>query len=295
MTPVFFVLTGGLSILSLMKAEVSKSHMVLIFEEMQRNYLGYAAMFACISAGFLCLRNISKNDVGPEYWAASFICNCMGFLFWAGIFSVSKRVYYIIGELFHISGFFLLVVGAYKFTGKKFRSWAMISTFIWFVFWLISVVLFNKYTSISLFSLKVLRAILVIFAGLTLLIDGKNKETIGINVAGISLIIWGVYIVVFIFINIDSYLYYGFLIGLHILAAFGMAAIIIDKIRIRAEKDETLIQNLEGILPICAYCKKIRDDNNQWHSIEEYIEDRSDAEFSHGICPECFSKYKPDK
>ena len=47
------------------------------------------------------------------------------------------------------------------------------------------------------------------------------------------------------------------------------------------------IEKLEGILPICCYCKKIRDDKNDWHSIESYISNRSTVEFSHGICPKC--------
>jgi|SRR5580658_10278242 PAS domain S-box-containing protein len=47
------------------------------------------------------------------------------------------------------------------------------------------------------------------------------------------------------------------------------------------------VKRLEGILPTCAYCKRIRDDRGQWQQFELYIRDRSDAEFSHGICPEC--------
>jgi sigma-B regulation protein RsbU (phosphoserine phosphatase) len=48
---------------------------------------------------------------------------------------------------------------------------------------------------------------------------------------------------------------------------------------------------LEGLLPICAYCKRIRNDQNQWSSLEGYIERRSKAEFSHGICPDCYAKH----
>jgi sigma-B regulation protein RsbU (phosphoserine phosphatase) len=52
---------------------------------------------------------------------------------------------------------------------------------------------------------------------------------------------------------------------------------------------------LEGLLPICAYCKQIRDDKNNWQPIEGYISKRSDATFSHGYCPDCIEKYvKPD-
>lgn len=54
------------------------------------------------------------------------------------------------------------------------------------------------------------------------------------------------------------------------------------------------VKTLSGLLPICANCKKIRDDNGYWQQVEVYIRDRSDAEFSHGICPDCMQKLYPD-
>jgi len=54
------------------------------------------------------------------------------------------------------------------------------------------------------------------------------------------------------------------------------------------------VKTLKGLLPICSHCKKIRDDEGYWQQIEEYIHDRSEAEFSHGICPECFKKHYSD-
>lgn len=51
---------------------------------------------------------------------------------------------------------------------------------------------------------------------------------------------------------------------------------------------------LEGILPVCASCKKIRDDKKCWHQIEEYIQERSAVDFSHGICPDCARKLYPE-
>ena len=48
------------------------------------------------------------------------------------------------------------------------------------------------------------------------------------------------------------------------------------------------VKQLQGILPICSYCKKIRDDQNYWQRVESYISDHSEAEFSHSICPSCY-------
>lgn len=53
------------------------------------------------------------------------------------------------------------------------------------------------------------------------------------------------------------------------------------------EKNRREIKELAGLLPICSSCKKIRDDKGYWNQIESFIQERSQAEFSHGICPEC--------
>jgi len=54
------------------------------------------------------------------------------------------------------------------------------------------------------------------------------------------------------------------------------------------------VKTLRGIIPICSYCKKIRDDNGAWEIIEAYISEHSDAQFSHGVCPECYKKIMED-
>lgn len=54
------------------------------------------------------------------------------------------------------------------------------------------------------------------------------------------------------------------------------------------------VKTLRGLIPICSSCKKIRDDRGIWNQIEIYIRDHSEAEFSHGICPECIQKLYPE-
>jgi sigma-B regulation protein RsbU (phosphoserine phosphatase) len=48
------------------------------------------------------------------------------------------------------------------------------------------------------------------------------------------------------------------------------------------------IRTLQGLLPICSYCKRVRNDGDYWQQVESYISDHSDARFSHGICPDCY-------
>lgn len=76
-----------------------------------------------------------------------------------------------------------------------------------------------------------------------------------------------------------------------------------ERKRAQIEKDNLIVElkdalrkvkALSGLLPICASCKKIRDDKGYWNQIEAYIRDHSEAEFSHGMCPECLKKLYPD-
>ena len=66
------------------------------------------------------------------------------------------------------------------------------------------------------------------------------------------------------------------------------------------EKNDELVKALEeikvlnGLLPICSYCKKIRNDSGYWEQLERYMELHTDAKFTHGICPECFEKHFPE-
>ncbi len=69
-----------------------------------------------------------------------------------------------------------------------------------------------------------------------------------------------------------------------------------EKERLIAELQAALkeVKTLSGLLPICSFCKKIRDDQGYWRQIENYIQEHSDATFSHSLCRECLEKYYPD-
>lgn len=59
-----------------------------------------------------------------------------------------------------------------------------------------------------------------------------------------------------------------------------------------AQARETQIHTLHGLLPICMMCKKIKNDDGYWENLEKYIHDHSDADFSHGVCPDCAPAYR---
>jgi hypothetical protein len=71
---------------------------------------------------------------------------------------------------------------------------------------------------------------------------------------------------------------------------FGMLSIYVASLK-RAMRE---IKTLEGLLPICSSCNKIRTPDNQWHVLETYITDRTEATFTHSVCPECARRLYPE-
>lgn len=67
-----------------------------------------------------------------------------------------------------------------------------------------------------------------------------------------------------------------------------------EKLILQLQQAMANIKTLRGLLPICSHCKKIRDDTGYWHTVETYVRQHSDADFSHGICPQCLGKLYPE-
>lgn len=67
-----------------------------------------------------------------------------------------------------------------------------------------------------------------------------------------------------------------------------------EKLIVRLREALEKIKTLRGLLPMCAWCKKIRDDKGYWKKVEDYVKEHSDATFTHGICPDCLKKISPE-
>jgi hypothetical protein len=96
-------------------------------------------------------------------------------------------------------------------------------------------------------------------------------------------------------------------LGLHIVNVFGLTMDTISQYERVEESEQQLqidkqklekalqdIKTLRGLIPICSYCKSIRDDSGFWNQLEKYIINNSEAELSHGICPDCAEKICPE-
>jgi hypothetical protein len=270
--------------------------MTLFFNSIQETQLGFAAVFACMGIGFLFLCKADREDIGPEYWAISFFLNSAGFMFWSGIIPITAWKFYLLGELFHVSGFIFMVCGAYRFSGSTYRPWNLAVLAVWLSIWISAILLIKHHPYPASIVLKGLRSVLFISAGILIARNEPLKKVSGRNLTAWSLIAWGLYVFLFAFVRIETMknFAYGLLVGFQILSSFGMIAMIVDRIRTRAKDSEKRVHRLEGLLPMCSYCKKIRNKNDTWQTLELYIEEKSAAEFSHGICPECLTKHYPD-
>jgi hypothetical protein len=70
--------------------------------------------------------------------------------------------------------------------------------------------------------------------------------------------------------------------------------LVAQRLRVDLDQARGRVGQLEGLLPICTYCKRIRDEHEVWHAVEEYVGTRSQATFSHGVCPSCVGRLEAD-
>ena len=81
--------------------------------------------------------------------------------------------------------------------------------------------------------------------------------------------------------------------GANMFVIIGLMILNSQRIEIDLLASMAEVKKLRGFIPICSSCKKIRNDEGIWNQIEEYIQEHSDAEFTHGICPDCIKKLYP--
>jgi integral membrane sensor domain MASE1 len=96
--------------------------------------------------------------------------------------------------------------------------------------------------------------------------------------------------------ELESILLLQVFLGITTIMCISISSLISERSYLMHELRDSLahVRTLSALLPMCSWCKKIRDDRGYWQEVEAYIYEHSDVAFSHGVCPDCFSKYKSE-
>ena len=86
--------------------------------------------------------------------------------------------------------------------------------------------------------------------------------------------------------------YHTLVINLVVCGLITIGVLFLLRLSIRSYQKR--IETLRGIVPICSYCKQIRDDKGYWNQVEAYVEEHTDAQFSHSVCSSCMEKHFPE-
>ncbi len=269
---------------------------MIILTALRESLPGYGAIFICIGLGLVFLRRAVGGRFGVSLWSAAFFLNGAGFLLWVGASISHPFLFFVVGDAFHVLGFLTLLIGVYRFTGGHLRRWNFVALPAFAAVWAAAIFLSAERYVGALFLYSAVRAALFIPAGVMILRITPAQPLVGRRLAGWGSLAWGIYVLFLpVFTRVPSVfsLAFGFLVGFQMLVALGLVILVVDRVRLRAEQIEHHAHRLEGLLPICSYCKRIRDENGSWQSIEAYVTDHSKAGFSHGICPDCVKAHFP--
>lgn len=136
-----------------------------------------------------------------------------------------------------------------------------------------------------------------------LMLAGMTAYEVIKQIISPNITVWQSHVVTIVFGTVCATVASFFIIRRTIWLNSALAKKNIESQRLQEELEDTIehlkttlstVKTLTGLLPICASCKKIRDDKGCWNQIELYIQEHSEANFSHGICPECAKKLYPE-
>jgi hypothetical protein len=263
---------------------------------------------ACLFASMIYIYRNRKTYPGFKQWTFAYMLNFLGFVFLSLRNILPDFITVILANFFIVFCFVLIARGLIYFSESEQNIWMDISplsvliiTFLCFVYFIPNVSASIVVISLTLIFI-VLRCAFISHRKIALIFNEKNWLLI---TTFILLSLW-LFLRAFLNIlfekNVSNFILSGSIQGFsiiigsisHIFIAIGLVIINaqrLEKTIIDANKE---IKTLRGFLPICSYCKKIRDDKGFWNQIETYVKDHSDAYFSNSICPECAKKHYPD-
>ena len=265
---------------------------------------GLASFLIFVILLYINIRNITY--VGFTYWTSASLVAFFGLMMLSMRNKIPEFFSIILANSLILITFLLITWGMIRFSGLTWKKDRLLAVPV-----LIQTVLFLFFTYIDNnvdARIVVLSLFIIVYLLISLKISihhiyrGRDAINWPMTVIfGLLVLINVIRIVYTVTNNVDSmdFMQYPSFQSLTMLViAFGVLSfffevIILNFQRVESDLNKSLeeIKTLRGLLPICSFCKKIKDSEGYWNQLEKYISEHSEATFSHGVCDECMSKY----
>jgi hypothetical protein len=272
--------------------------MVLFSLHLETAFLASMLSGLVILLGMILIRFLAKDLKGTFFWIIAYIC---------GVSEYGSL--YLLNEQWQLFFEFLLDIyfGAFLIIGIKIFSDLKVSKKRWGVF--LSVILIIdvlivfiiKNFTVFIYIISLISGSILIYAAYIVFQLSKSVEYTEdrkvLLFIGITFLLDGLHMYDYPFLRpIAWFAPIGYMIGFCLTQAMavGLFILVFQKINHLNMKSKAKITKLEGLLPICASCKKIRDVHGYWNQLEEYFQQNSEIMFSHGLCDDCVEKLYPD-
>jgi hypothetical protein len=254
------------------------------------------------------MQRTRKTYPGFGHWTLATLSACLGLFLVASRGHIPLLLSMVAGNLLLVMEVVLLHRGLAIFVGQKPNPWtdaAPLAIFVAAYAWLtyghdstkLRILLFSLY-----YAYYYLRCLLLALRQVPALLGSRNWLIISsltvivgfyaLRVLGVIFRDWGVVDILALSpMNLATNLVTS---CLGTLTLAGLIFLNIQRLEVEFQSAQREVSVLSGLLPMCANCKRIRDDSGYWHQVEQYISARSDAAFTHGICPQCLHELYPE-
>ncbi|TKB07634.1 hypothetical protein [Desulforhopalus sp. IMCC35007] len=259
----------------------------------------------------ICMIYVSRTRKiynGFMQWTIASILYCFALAFMGFRNVLPDFLSIIVANTLLITGKGLIAYGLELFTNSTRRIWLFLSLTLSMVILFIYFTYFSPDVNARIVIVSTTMAILCGYSGYIVhknvprLIDGQNRFLVAVFSIQTLWLILRIVQTAFVESPIVDFINASAFHGITVILFFGgniflvIGLIVLNFQRVEYDLSAAMaeLKTLKGIVPICSYCKNIRDDKGFWSQVEAYVTKHTEAEFSHSICPQCIAKHYPE-
>jgi hypothetical protein len=249
-----------------------------------------------------------KTYPGFRQWTIASFLGFLGFILMSGRGILPDFLTIIAANTLIIGSAFILAYGLETFAGNTQRLWLYITPLVMVLVALVHFTYFSPSVNARIITISGMYVLLLsgcaalLFRIISRLLQSTNWLLI---LTFLGLVCWHVFRIAGSLLfeaSTEDFMASSVIQGITFIVSLSGTSLICMGLMIlnfqRVERDLLAamdqIKTLKGIIPICSHCKKIRDDKGYWNNVESYVRSHSEAEFSHGFCPECAKLLYPE-